>query len=80
MLDLLTAKTAAIGPRISPGVRTITGQMDTTVCMFKVQMTLQRHCSSTEKLLTVYHDGICCNLGYTADVDLSALLSGPLSF
>ncbi len=76
MLDLLTAKTAAICLWISPGVWTFTGQMDTNVCMFKVQMTLHRHCSSTEELRTVYHDGMCCNLGYAADVDFSALLSG----
>jgi len=54
--------------------------MDTIVCMFKVQMTLHRHCSSTQKMRTVYHDGMYCNMGYAADVDLSALLSGLIVF
>lgn len=44
--------------------------------MFKVQMTLHQHCSSTERLRTVYHDVMYCNLGYAADVDVCALLSG----
>jgi len=43
-------------------------------------MTLHRHCSSTQKMRTVYHDGMYCNMGYAADVDLSALLSGLIVF
>lgn len=74
MLDLLRTTTAAICLWIRPAIWTSTGQMDTNVCLFKVQMTLHQHCNSTEKLRTVYHDGMCCTLGYAADVDFSALL------